>query len=45
MNPARRSTELMAELDAIKRERIGGLMLARDWGDRRPWRPTGDLAR
>ena len=29
----------MAELDAIKRDRIGGLMLARDWGDRRPW-PT-----
>jgi hypothetical protein len=36
--------ELMAELDAIKRERIGGLMLRRDWGDRLPW-PTdkGDL--
>jgi hypothetical protein len=33
--------ELMAELDAIKRERIGGLMLRRDWGDRIPW-PTGD---
>jgi hypothetical protein len=31
--------ELMAELDAIKRERIGGLILCRDWGDRRPW-PT-----
>jgi hypothetical protein len=31
--------ELMAELDAIKRDRIGGLMLVRDWGDRRPW-PT-----
>jgi hypothetical protein len=31
--------ELMAELDAIKRERIGGLVLCRDWGDRRPW-PT-----
>jgi hypothetical protein len=31
--------ELMAELDAIKRKRIGGLMLRRDWGDRRPW-PT-----
>ena len=29
--------ELMAELDAIKRERIGGLMLCRDWGDRSPW--------
>ena len=36
--------ELMAELDALKRERIGGLMLRRDWGDRLPW-PTdkGDL--
>jgi hypothetical protein len=31
--------ELMAELDAIKRERIGGLMLRRDWGERAPW-PT-----
>ena len=31
--------ELMAELDALKRERIGGLMLRRDWGDRLPW-PT-----
>jgi hypothetical protein len=31
--------ELMAELDAIKRERIAGLMIRRDWGDRRPW-PT-----
>lgn len=31
--------ELMAELDAIRRDRIGGLMLTRDWGDRRPW-PT-----
>ena len=31
--------ELMAELDAIKRERIGGLMLRRDWGDAPPW-PT-----
>lgn len=31
--------ELMAELDAVKRERIGGLMLTRDWGDRAPW-PT-----
>jgi hypothetical protein len=31
--------ELMAELDAIKRERIGGLMLCRDWGKRSPW-PT-----
>ena len=26
--------ELMAELDALKRERIGGLMLRRDWGER-----------
>ena len=24
--------ELMAELDAIKRDRIGSLMLRRDWG-------------
>jgi hypothetical protein len=31
--------ELMAELDAIKRDRIGGLMLRRDWGDRALW-PT-----
>jgi hypothetical protein len=31
--------ELMCELDAIKRGRIGGLMLCRDWGDRGPW-PT-----
>jgi hypothetical protein len=31
--------ELQAELDAIKRERIGGLMLCRDWGKRGPW-PT-----
>jgi len=31
--------ELMAELDAIKRERIGGLMIRRDWGDKGPW-PT-----
>jgi hypothetical protein len=31
--------ELMAELDGVKRERIGGLMLCRDWGDRTPW-PT-----
>jgi hypothetical protein len=31
--------ELMAELDAIKRDRIGGLTLCRDWGARRPW-PT-----
>jgi hypothetical protein len=29
--------ELMAELDAIKRDRIGGLMLCRDWGERGPW--------
>jgi hypothetical protein len=33
--------ELMAELDAAKRERIGGLMLRRDWGARGPWY-TGD---
>jgi hypothetical protein len=31
--------ELMAELDAVKRERIHGLMLRRDWGTRGPW-PT-----
>ena len=36
--------ELMAELDVIKRERIGGLMLTRDWGERSPW-PTGDRNR
>ena len=37
-------SELMSELDAIKRERIGGLMLRRDWGERAPWptRPTAD---
>jgi hypothetical protein len=37
--------ELMAELDAIKRERIGGLMLRRDWGERGPWPtwPTPDM--
>ena len=33
----------MAELDAINRERIGGLMLTRDWGERGSW-PTGDNA-
>ena len=33
--------ELMAELDAIKRTRIAGLMLCRDWGDRRPWPSAG----
>jgi hypothetical protein len=31
--------ELMAELDAIKRERISGLMVRRDGGTREPW-PT-----
>jgi hypothetical protein len=31
--------ELMGELDAVRRDRIGGLMLCRDWGDRGPW-PT-----
>lgn len=35
--------ELTAELDVIKRERIGGLMIRRDWGDRGPW-PTGKSA-
>jgi hypothetical protein len=38
--------ELMTELDAIKRERIAGLMIRRDWGDRAPWPtwPTPDNA-
>jgi hypothetical protein len=31
--------ELMTDLDAIKRERISGLMLRRHWGTRGPW-PT-----
>jgi hypothetical protein len=31
--------ELMAELDAIKKTRIAGLMLRRDWGQHGPW-PT-----
>ena len=31
--------ELMAELDAVRRGKIGGLVLTRDWGDRLPW-PT-----
>ena len=31
--------ELMGELDTLKRERIGGLMLRRDWGERGNW-PT-----
>jgi hypothetical protein len=31
--------ELMAELDAIKKTRIAGLMLRRDWGQHAPW-PT-----
>jgi hypothetical protein len=36
--------ELMGELDALKRERIGGLMLCRDWGERIPWPSRrGDL--
>jgi hypothetical protein len=30
---------LMAELDAVKKKRIGGLMLRRDWGQHAPW-PT-----
>ena len=29
----------MKELDALKRHRIGGLMIRRDWGDCGPW-PT-----
>jgi hypothetical protein len=37
--------ELTAELDGIKRERIGGLMLRRDWGSRIPWPSrSGDLS-
>ena len=37
--------ELMTELDTIKRERIGGLMLRRDWGERIPWpSESGDLS-
>jgi hypothetical protein len=37
--------ELMSELDAIRRERIGGLMLCRDRGDRSPWPArTGDVS-
>jgi hypothetical protein len=31
--------ELMAEIDAIKKDRIGGPMLRRDWGQHDPW-PT-----
>jgi hypothetical protein len=31
--------ELTAELDAIKKARIAGLMLRRDWGEQSPW-PT-----
>jgi hypothetical protein len=31
--------ELTAELDAIKKTRIAGLMLRRDWGEQSPW-PT-----
>jgi hypothetical protein len=38
--------ELMAELDALKRDRIGGLMLRRDWGEHAPWpSASGDLGR
>jgi hypothetical protein len=37
--------ELMGELDVIRRERIGGLMLRRDWGERIPWpNQSGDLS-
>jgi hypothetical protein len=35
--------ELMLELDALKRDRIGGLLLRRDWGEQLPW-PTGNKA-
>jgi hypothetical protein len=35
----------MAELDAIKPERVGGLILHRDWGERALWPiARGDLA-
>jgi hypothetical protein len=37
--------ELMTELDALKHERIGGLMLRRDWGECIPWpSKSGDLS-
>jgi hypothetical protein len=37
--------ELMGELELLKRDRIGGLMLRRDWGDRIPWpSASGDLS-
>jgi len=38
--------ELMAELDALKRDRISGLMLRRDWGSQVPWPSAnaGDLS-
>jgi hypothetical protein len=38
--------ELVRELDVLKRERIGGLMLRRDWGgERLPWpSQSGDLS-
>lgn len=41
--------ELMARLDAVKRSRVGGLMIMRDWNDRKakvplPWiTERGDL--
>jgi hypothetical protein len=35
--------ELMLELDALKRDRIGGLLLRRDWGEQLPW-PTPNKA-
>jgi hypothetical protein len=37
--------ELMTELESLKRDRIGGLMLRRDWGERIPWpSESGDLS-
>jgi len=36
--------ELMDRLDAIRQERIGGLLFVRDWGDGGPWpSKSGDL--
>src|SRR5262249_30759369 len=34
--------ELQAELDEIKRTKIAGLMLTRDWGQRGPWPTYGE---
>jgi len=37
--------ELMLELDAIKHNRIGGLMLCRDWGTNDRGRPLRAISR